>query len=175
MEFMGRFGCPLELHSDQGRNFESNIFRELCKLLEIRKTRTSPRHPEGNGQVERYNRTLIKMIKSYINKQEDWDLYLGCLTAAYWATPQETTKLTPNMIMLGREVRFPMEVIGSIYKPKIANDTFYGEYVDKMRTQLEEAHNLTRKNLQSATQKQQESYDAKLCLNTYKPETLYGV
>ena len=48
------------------------------------------------------------MMKSYIREQEDWDLSLGCLTAAYRATVQESTKLTPNM-MLGREVRLPMD------------------------------------------------------------------
>ena len=79
-----RFGCPITIHTDQGRNYESRLFKELCHLMEIRKTRTSPRRPEGNGQTERANRTLLQMIRAYIKKdQSDWDLHLGCLAAAY--------------------------------------------------------------------------------------------
>lgn len=63
---IGHFGCPLTILSDQGGNYESQIFQKLSELLEIRKTRTTPRHPQCNGNTERFNRTLIKMIKSYI-------------------------------------------------------------------------------------------------------------
>ena len=47
------FGMPRWIHSDQGRNFESELFKELCKLLDIRKTRTTPYHPQSEG-VERF-------------------------------------------------------------------------------------------------------------------------
>ena len=63
-EILCRFGCPLTMHSDQDRNYESGVFQELCELLEIRKTRTSRKNPKGNGQIERFNRTLLAMIKS---------------------------------------------------------------------------------------------------------------
>lgn len=110
-EFICRYGCPLAIHSDQGRCYESEIFQQLCELFEVRKTRTSPRNPKCNGQVERFNRTLLGMIKSYIRgEQRDWDLYLGCLSGAYRATQHESTGLTPNLLMLGREVRLPSDV-----------------------------------------------------------------
>ena len=69
-EVIARFGCPYNIHSDQGRNYESAIFSELCQLLEIRKTRTSPGHPSCNGQVEHFNRTLVSMIKAYLKGQQ---------------------------------------------------------------------------------------------------------
>jgi transposase InsO family protein len=50
------------MHSDQDRNYESEVFQELCELLEIRKTRTSPKNPKGNGQIKRFNRTHDKIL-----------------------------------------------------------------------------------------------------------------
>lgn len=53
-----RFGVPDSVHSDQGRNFESKIFSEMCQLLSIDKMRTCAYHPEDNGQVENLHKTL---------------------------------------------------------------------------------------------------------------------
>lgn len=111
-EVIIRYGCPLEQHSDQGRNYESPIFAELCRLLEVRKTRTSVANPRSNGQTERFNRTLVRMIKAFLKGEHtEWDLNLGCLAAAYRASPHETTGLTPNLLMLGQEVRLPAEIL----------------------------------------------------------------
>ena len=60
--FFVHYGFPEKILSDQGRNFESNLIAELCKLAQIKKLRMTPYRPEGNGSCERFNRTLISMI-----------------------------------------------------------------------------------------------------------------
>ena len=57
-EYICRYGVPQHLHTDQGRNFESKLIKEVCELLGIKKTRTSPYHPQSDGIVERFNRRL---------------------------------------------------------------------------------------------------------------------
>ena len=55
------------VHSDQGRQFEGTVYQEMCKLLSIKKTRTAPYHPESDGMVERYNKTLAKLLSAFVN------------------------------------------------------------------------------------------------------------
>jgi hypothetical protein len=173
-EVIGRFGCPLDLHSDQGRNYESQIFVELCRLLEIRKTRTSPGNPRCNGQAERFNRTLLRMIKAFLRgQQREWDRNLGCLAAAYRATPQDSTGMTPNLLMLGREVRLPAEVMFGSGTTHVGEEiTSYGQYVDQLRDTMQKAHEVTRKNLNRAAVRQKETYDARLSFHKYTPGCL---
>lgn len=167
-EIITRFGSPLDIHSDQGRNYESKLFGQLCHLLEIRKTRTSPRHPECNGQTERFNKTLIPMIRSYIKgEQQNWDLHLAILTSAYRATTHETTGFTPNMIMLGKEVRIPGEVLCAPFLTQ-EPPNMYGEYVDELRSKLRKAHNIVRKHMNTNAERQQDCYDGKRPFYKYK-------
>ncbi|GFY00941.1 retrovirus-related Pol polyprotein from transposon 412 [Trichonephila clavipes] len=60
--WISRFGVLLQLHSDQGRNFNSAISKRLCEILAIDKTRTTALHPESDGMVERLNRTTLNNL-----------------------------------------------------------------------------------------------------------------
>ena len=63
--FICRYGTARQLHLDRGSNFESSLFQHVCKLLNIDKTRTTPRHPQSDGMVERFNKTLATMLTMY--------------------------------------------------------------------------------------------------------------
>ena len=60
--FICHYGLPEKFISDQGRNFESQLIANLCKLAKVKKIRTSPYQPMTNGQCERFNRTLCDML-----------------------------------------------------------------------------------------------------------------
>ena len=172
-EVISRYGCPYDLLSDQGRNYESAIFSELCKLLEIRKTRTTPGNPRCNGQTERFNKTLIRMIKAYLKgEQREWDRHLGCLAAAYRATPHESTGCTPNLLMLGREVRLPAEVMFGSHTITGESVATYGDYVDKLKETMHHAHEIARKYLGTSSKRSKQTYDAKVSQNVYEPGNL---
>ena len=66
-----RFGMPLVIHSDQGREFENGLMKSLCSLLGCVKTRTAPNHPESDGMVERLNRTCLMMLSMFVNDRRD--------------------------------------------------------------------------------------------------------
>ena len=110
-EVVSRFGVPNKIHSDQGRQFESVLFKEMCQLLQIEKTRTTAYHPQSNGMVERFNRTLASMVGVFVNEHHsDWDELLPYLTMAYRSTEHETTGMSPNLLMLGRETTTPLDL-----------------------------------------------------------------
>ena len=101
-EIVCRFGTPLQIHSDQGRNFESKAFKDMCEFLHIDKTRTSSMRPQANGSVERFNRTLATMLTMFCEQEQKT---LGTdfpqVMMAYRASVNSSTGKTPNLMMLG--------------------------------------------------------------------------
>ena len=111
-EYICRYGVPQYLHTDQGRNFESKLMKEVCELLGIKKTRTSPYHPQSDGMVERFNRTLEAMLSKYVSdNQRDWDVHLPLVMMAYRSSVHEATTFTPYFMMLGRETCLPVDIM----------------------------------------------------------------
>lgn len=86
-QVFSKFGCPAELHTDQGTNFESKLFQRLCTRFGVVKTRTTPYRPQSDGQCERFNRTLINAIKKTgLDGDGEWDELVPLVSMHYRAT-----------------------------------------------------------------------------------------
>ena len=91
-----RFGMPLVIHSDQGREFENGLMKSLCTLLGCTKTRTAPYHPESDGMIERFNRTCLMMSSMFVNDRRDnWNELLPFVMHAYRTSIHESTGYSP--------------------------------------------------------------------------------
>ncbi|POS82547.1 hypothetical protein EPUL_004988, partial [Erysiphe pulchra] len=158
-EMFSRLGVPLELHSDQGRNFESSLFQGVCELLGIKKTRTTALHPQSDGMVERMNRTVGKYLTKVVSDhQRDWDKYLHLFTMAYRSSVQESTGETPACIMFGREIRLPCDLeFGCKPGVEMAGE----DYVSNLKGRLHYIHEKVRQNLQIASDRMKTRYDSK--------------
>lgn len=162
-QFFSIFGLPSWLHSDQGSNFESELFQEMCKLLDIRKTRTVSYHPQSDGMVERFNRTCKQMLKVFVNENRaDWDEHLPLLMMAYRSTPHASTGLSPNLLMFGDEVFMPIDLM--VEAPPRHNNRYRcrTEYVEWLRQTLVKCYHFAQEQLEVAAERQKEYYDRKV-------------
>ncbi|GFX20790.1 transposon Tf2-11 polyprotein [Trichonephila clavipes] len=107
--WISRYGVPLQLHSDQGRNFVSAVLKGVCELLGIDKTKTTPLHPQSDGMVERFNRTILNNLSLMVSKnQQDWDQKVPLFLLAYRSAVHETTGYSPSQMLFGRDLRLPL-------------------------------------------------------------------
>ncbi|BHF67842.1 hypothetical protein SprV_0301087100 [Sparganum proliferum] len=167
-EWISRHGVPERLHSDQGAQFESRLMGELCELLQIRKSRSTPWHPQGNGQVERTNRTLRGLIQSFVNgcPGSSWDVALPQCLLAYRSATHSSTGHTPFALMYGREVRLPLDTSCPLPLPSPEPPH---EFVRNLRANLYRTHELARTYPSTAHQRQKEYYDRRAHGAPYQP------
>jgi len=138
-----RFGVSLELHSEQGRNFESKLFQRLCDLLGIRKTRTTPFHPQSDGMVERFNKTIEQNLLKVVDQhQKDWDQHIPLFLMAYRAAVHNSTGQSPSKVLFGRELQLPCDVV---FGSPTSQSTNIENYVDELQERLLNIHGLVRK------------------------------
>ena len=105
-EIFLRFSAPEQLHSDQGRQFESQLMAEVCKLLQIHKTRTTPYHPQSDDLVERFNRTMLAMLSTCAKDNPlDWERHVRKVCMAYNTSVQASTGYTPFFLTVCLVVR----------------------------------------------------------------------
>ena len=160
-KFMIHYGFPAKIHSDQGRNFESDVIKALCKLVGIKKTRTTCYHPQGNGNCERFNRTLMDMLGTLQpDEKSDWKRHVATMTHAYNCTRHETTGYSPYYLMFLQQPRLPIDIILNV-NPGKQNTQMYPAFVESMRKRLKHAYDLASSNIKQAQENQKQYFDLK--------------
>ena len=98
-EVVPMFGVPEALLSDRGTNLLSHLMQDVCKLLGIRKLNTTAYHPQCDGMVERFNRTLTTILRKHAARfGAQWDRYLPGVLWAYRNTPHDSTGEKPSFL-----------------------------------------------------------------------------
>ena len=132
---------PERIHTDQGAQFESKLMTELCALWGVRKSHTTPYHPQANGVVERGKRVLRDVLCSMLlGKDEDWDL-MPQIMCTIRASPHKQMGETANFVMLGRETRLPEHLM---YGPAASGNSSRESYAAELANRMEAAHDKLR-------------------------------
>ena len=170
--YFGLFGAPAYLLSDKGPAFTSRVVEDLCKMYGVQKLRTSSYHAQTNGQVERMNQTLIRMIgKLEDDKKACWSLYLPEVLMAYNSTRSAVTGYSPHFLLFGRRPRIPVDfqfptLLDMPHKTKLERS------VAEARTRLKEAFAIARQLTSEEAARQERYYDVRLVLLPYNLGTL---
>ena len=158
--FICHYGFPEKFISDQGRNFESDLIKELCKIAGVKKVHTTPYHPQGNGQCERFNSTLCNMLGTLSEEEKsDWKSHLGCMTHAYNCTKHASTTYSPYYLMFGRHPRLPIDVEFGLNKPNCSDNSSKSRYIQKLKRRLNYAFQKASKYSDQQASKYKHSYD----------------
>ena len=166
--FVTKYGTPLQVHSDQGRNFQSEIFRGMCSMLGIDQTRTTSFRPQSNGGVEKFNNTLAIMLTMYCeHNQDQWDKYLQQVMMAYRSSVQSSTSRTPNSMLFGREITLPLQALIPLPEKDTSDMESSADYVFNLKSKLEQNYKTARKSLNKAATCQKRRYDLKARKNSF--------
>lgn len=133
-EIICRHGTPEKILTDQGTNFTSELFQEMCNLLNIEKLQTTAYHPASNGIVERSHQTIMAGLSQFIDEdQRNWDVWLPYVMMVYRSTPHSTTKYSPYYLLHGREMRLPTDWIREEIQQDLSEDDLVQEIKQRMK------------------------------------------
>jgi len=157
-------GIPETVLTDQGTNFLSEVFKNVCKLLKITKVQTTAYHPESNGALERSHRTLAEYLRHYINEdQTDWDEWIPYAMFTYNTTPHTATTYTPFELLYGHQATLPTALS---LPPKLTYS--YDDYVEELKQKLRATQQLAKTHLNKAKIKAKSHADKTTNVRTFK-------
>jgi transposase InsO family protein len=164
-----RFGVPMQLLSDNGREFDNIVLKELCRLLEIDKIRTTVYKASTNGGIERFHRTLNTLLgKVVATNQRNWDECLPSVMGAYRASRHEATGYSPNFMMLGRENLAPIDVVLGLPAEEESLYVSSDEFVNNKLQMMREAYRFARETMGNRAERAKRTYDMRVRPSRYQ-------
>ncbi|CAL9693785.1 unnamed protein product [Knipowitschia caucasica] len=168
-DFALKFGFPTRLHHDQGKEFQNKLFAKLQEYSGVQGSRTTPYHPQGNGQVERFNRTLLAMLRNLPEAAKaDWKSSLAKVVHSYNCTRSEATGYAPYFLLFGRSPKLPIDLMFGLETKEQSSS--HQEYAGKWRIKMTEAYKLASKSAYKEGTRGKALYDKKV----YGAELLPG-
>ena len=159
-----RFGSPSQLLSDRATNFLSQVMLEVCKILQTKKINTSAFHPQMDGLVERFNKTLATSLSIYMQQKNDWHTFLPYILFAYRTSSHSSTKESPYYLMFGRDPKLPTaDTLTIPPSPYVSDLDSYSHY---LKRHLYNAWTLAKQHLTNVQKRQKAYYDRKV--HTYE-------
>lgn len=170
IQVFSRVGIPKEILTDQGTPFVSRLMKELCALLKIKPIRTSVYHPQTDGLVERFNKTLKSMLRKVISKDgKDWDLLLPYLMFAIREVPQSSTGFSPFELLYGRQPRGILDIARETWEEQNSTGKNVIDHVIQMQDRIDRITPIVTSHLQQAQNRQARQYNKSAKLRQFKP------
>ena len=157
-DYILRFGFPAKIHHDQGGEFENKLLKNLEDLCGVGHCRTTPYHPQGNGQVERFNRTLLDMLRTLPEKEKSrWKDHVNKVVHAYNCTHNDTTGFSPFFLLFGRHPRLPIDLIFKSKTPSSKQE--YPQFVKQWKDAMKEAYQRAGRQIIERSHRAKKTYD----------------
>ena len=150
-----RFGSPIQIHSDGGKEFCNKLAEELFVKLNIQHTKTSPAHPQCNSQVEVFNKTVAKYLSSFVDQSTlDWEQYIPMLMFSYNTSYHSTIMTTPFELLFGMKPRLPSLPHQDVQR------VHYGEsFASERLLELQKARQIAEQHMADKSQQIKQTFD----------------
>ena len=156
-DWIFHYGPPVDLIADNGKQFTAKFFQDVCRTLNVNNIFTTTYHPQTNGQVERFNRTILSALRTYIaDHPKDWDLYTDAITYAYNCKPQTSTSVAQFDLVLSRP---PPEIAT---KAEHSEPQTAADFKNKWNANLQQTLATARKKLLETQARYKRNYDNRL-------------
>jgi Integrase zinc binding domain/Integrase core domain len=164
-DIITRHGCPGIILTDRGTHFNNQLLDRLVEKFKIEHLMSTPYHPQTNGLVERFNRTLIEALaRTAKDHLRDWDNYIAPILFSYRTSRHSTTRVSPFFLVYGREAKLPTD------GTEIEEERSLVHHVENMVNDLPTLRNKAQKQITDDQQKQKDRHDRKL-----PPEVQYNI
>ena len=157
-DYILKFGFPKAILHDQGKEFENKLFHQLQTLAGTTPLRTTPYHPQCNGKAERFNRTLLQMLRTLPETAKSrWKDSLQKVVHAYNCTKNSATGFSPFYLMFGRSPRLPIDII--LGNSKSNGTISYSQYTTNWLAAMKEAYAIASKNAEASALRGKRNHD----------------
>ena len=173
MLLFSRVGIAWEILTDQGSCFMSQVLKELLSLLQVKQMWTSVYHPQMDGLVERFNKTLKQMLKKAMETDgKNWDQLLPHVLFAVRKVPQASTGFSPFELLYGRRPRGLLDLAKEAWESQPSPHRTLVDHVEQVRERMAQVWPIVREHLRNAQQAQARTYNRGAQLRLFQPGEL---